>query len=125
MTALPAGRVPILATMRLHSCRMEGPPARWMAPSTPPPPRREELAALTMASVVSLVMSAGPWSSSVLPFEKVSRAAKSGMAVERLIICHVTGGGRVTRRDSQRDASATGLQQYLHYLPIFFATNST
>src|ERR1700685_2802019 len=32
-----------------------------MAPSTPPPPRSEEVAALTMASVVSLVMSAGPW----------------------------------------------------------------
>src|SRR5215469_14551727 len=31
-----------------------------MAPSTPPPPSREELAAFTIASVVSLVRSAGP-----------------------------------------------------------------
>jgi hypothetical protein len=36
-----------------------GPPARWMAPSTPPPPIRLELAALTIASVACLVMS--PW----------------------------------------------------------------
>src|SRR5438105_5868763 len=34
-----------------------------MAPSTPPPPIKEELAAFTIASVVSLVMSAGPWNS--------------------------------------------------------------
>src|SRR5208283_417415 len=88
-TALPAGRRPILATMRLHSSRIEGPPARWMAPSTPPPPRSEELAALTMASVVSLVMSAGPWNSSVLPLAKVSLAAKLGMVSDV-----GTGGGR-------------------------------
>ena len=43
--------------MRRHSSRMAGPPARWMAPSTPPPPSRPELAALTIASVVSRVMS--------------------------------------------------------------------
>src|ERR1039458_1800566 len=58
-----------------------------MAPSTPPPPSREELAALTMASVISLVMSAGPWSSSALPFEKVRRAAKD-IAVKNLIGCN-------------------------------------
>src|ERR1035441_5046275 len=62
---------------------MEGPPAWSIAPSTPPPPSREELAAFTMASVVSLVMSAGPWNSSVLPFEKVSRAAKSDIAAPK------------------------------------------
>ena len=33
------------------------PAARWMAPSTPPPPSRLFLAALTMASTSSLVMS--------------------------------------------------------------------
>src|SRR5215472_9377180 len=33
------------------------PPARWMAPSTPPPPRSAELAALTMASTRILVIS--------------------------------------------------------------------
>ena len=33
------------------------PPARWMAPSTPPPPRSPEFAALTMASTRILVIS--------------------------------------------------------------------
>src|ERR1019366_6106111 len=54
-----------------------------IAPSTPPPPSRDELAALTMASVVSLVMSAGPASSSVFPLAKVSRAAKSDIAAPK------------------------------------------
>src|SRR5436305_4455508 len=40
-----------------HSSRSRGPAARWMAPSTPPPPSSDELAALTMASTSSFVMS--------------------------------------------------------------------
>src|SRR5579872_5897773 len=36
---------------------MDGPPARWMAPSTPPPPASAELAALTITSARSRVMS--------------------------------------------------------------------
>src|SRR2546428_10532520 len=36
---------------RRHSSRIAGPPARWIAPSTPPPPRSVVLAALTIASV--------------------------------------------------------------------------
>src|SRR3954471_6336443 len=40
-----------------HSASSSGPAARWMAPSTPPPPRRDSLAALTMASTSSCVMS--------------------------------------------------------------------
>ena len=32
--------------------------ARWIAPSTPPPPKSEQFAALTMASTSSFVMSA-------------------------------------------------------------------
>src|SRR5579883_2959099 len=52
-TALPVGERPILR----HSSMMLGPPARWMAPSTPPPPASAELAALTMASASTLVMS--------------------------------------------------------------------
>src|SRR3954447_10852301 len=40
-----------------HAARRSGPAARWMAPSTPPPPRSDELAALTMASTASVVMS--------------------------------------------------------------------
>src|SRR5690606_21687209 len=41
-----------------HSSSRPGPAARWIAPSTPPPPSRVELAALTMASMSSVVMSA-------------------------------------------------------------------
>ena len=36
-----------------------GPPARWMAPSTPPPPTSALFAALTMTSALIRVMS--PW----------------------------------------------------------------
>src|SRR5690349_2501344 len=38
---------------------MEGPPARWIAPSTPPPPARPEFAALTRASAWTVTMF--PW----------------------------------------------------------------
>src|ERR1700686_2227989 len=41
-----------------HSATRSGPAARWIAPSTPPPPSSEELAALTMASRSRPVMSA-------------------------------------------------------------------
>src|SRR6185436_7531634 len=58
-TACPAGQEPIRATIARHSSRIAGPPARWMAPSTPPPPRSPGLAALTMASASWRVMS--PW----------------------------------------------------------------
>ncbi|MGC4002123.1 MAG: hypothetical protein QM811_02815 [Pirellulales bacterium] len=34
------------------------PAARWIAPSTPPPPNSEEFAALTIASTDNMVMSA-------------------------------------------------------------------
>src|SRR5437870_2690443 len=40
-----------------HSSTSAGPAARWMAPSTPPPPARLLLAAVTMASTVWRVMS--------------------------------------------------------------------
>jgi hypothetical protein len=42
---------------RRHSLRSSGPAARWIAPSTPPPPRSEQFAALTMASTARVVMS--------------------------------------------------------------------
>src|SRR5262245_27961112 len=56
--ASPVGQPPRVR----HSSRMAGPPARWIAPSTPPPPSRVVLAAFTMASVGCRVMS--PWTSS-------------------------------------------------------------
>ncbi|MDF2575294.1 MAG: hypothetical protein K0S05_2206, partial [Agromyces sp.] len=51
-TASPVGRPSrwVVARSLRHSSRIAGPPARWIAPSTPPPPRRLEFAAFTMAS---------------------------------------------------------------------------
>src|SRR5690606_29277208 len=40
-----------------HSSSNRGPAARWIAPSTPPPPSSELLAALTIASTASRVIS--------------------------------------------------------------------
>src|SRR3954467_14089281 len=54
MRASPVGQPPRVR----HSCSSSGPAARWMAPSTPPPPSSDWLAALTMASTARVVMSA-------------------------------------------------------------------
>src|ERR1700736_5072310 len=40
-----------------HSSSNSGPAPRWIAPSTPPPPSRDVLAALTIASTDSFVIS--------------------------------------------------------------------
>ena len=53
-TAWPGGHSPMA---RQAACRRSAPAARWMAPSTPPPPRSRRLAALTTASTRSTVMS--------------------------------------------------------------------
>src|SRR6185437_6891048 len=53
MRASPVGQPPSLR----HSAKSSGPAARWIAPSTPPPPKREVFAALTIASTASVVMS--------------------------------------------------------------------
>ena len=59
-TASPVGRPLgyLFLRMARHASSISKPPARWIAPSTPPPPIRELLAALTMAQTFSLVMSA-------------------------------------------------------------------
>src|SRR5215204_3529120 len=51
--ASPGGQWPIFK----HSSRRAGPAARWIAPSTPPPPQRASLAAVTTASTGNVVMS--------------------------------------------------------------------
>src|SRR5207302_8560886 len=58
-TARPVGRPSgnCSARIRLHASRIRFPPLRWMAPSTPPPPMSEELAAFTMASASCSVIS--------------------------------------------------------------------
>src|SRR5579862_2512788 len=62
-----------------HSASRSGPAARWIAPSTPPPPRRLRLAALTMASTASVVMSATQISSRAAPTSAMSSAGASGI----------------------------------------------
>src|SRR4030095_11842536 len=59
-TASPVGRPfgYIVLWIFLHSARICGPPARWIAPSTPPPPIRDEFAAFTIAVTACFVISA-------------------------------------------------------------------
>src|SRR4029077_17440548 len=54
---------------------ISGPPARWTAPSTPPPPASDWLAALTMASTGRVVMSTR---CSVIRPEPMARSCASG-----------------------------------------------
>src|SRR5437867_1488163 len=58
-TASPVGSPAGYRSDRMprHASRISGPPRRWMAPSTPPPPRSVRFAALTMASTDCSVMS--------------------------------------------------------------------
>ena len=60
------GRAPPSAR---HSSSRPGPAARWIAPSTPPPPRSEALAAFTIASTSSRVMS--PCTTVIRPLAQV------------------------------------------------------
>src|ERR1700722_6809276 len=63
----------------LHSSYSSGPAARWIAPSTPPPPSKLRLAALTMASTASVVISATQISIRVAPTSAMSSAGTSGI----------------------------------------------
>src|ERR1700742_2759423 len=70
---------------RRHSCTNSGPAARWIAPSTPPPPSSDEFAALTMASTARVVMSARRISimSRLVQFdERAADLAAAGDAVD-------------------------------------------
>src|SRR6187549_1475551 len=64
-----------------------------MAPSTPPPPSRLRLAALTMALTSSVVMSATRTSSRVLPISAVTRGSPAGIFLIGLG-CRIDGGLR-------------------------------
>ncbi len=54
-TGSPSGSV--VARSCRHAASSRGPAAAWIAPSTPPPPSSEELAAFTIASASWVVMS--------------------------------------------------------------------
>src|SRR5262245_57670788 len=78
-TACPVGQPP----MRRQAAISSGPAARWMAPSTPPPPRRPLFAALTIASTSSVVMSV--WITSTIAH------LRSGGPGEELPLAHPIG----------------------------------
>src|SRR5271165_5521362 len=95
------------STIRLQASRMAGPPARWIAPSTPPPPSREELAAFTMASVCSRVMSPGPLTTRRRSASDTRRTC--GLLLMRLLIAEgFHSGQRLAFEELQRCAAAGG-----------------
>src|SRR5882672_7698548 len=93
MRASPVGQPPRVR----HSASNCGPAARWIAPSTPPPPSNELFAALTIASTSSLVMSVRVSSirSSVLmfpsfdqhafPFRDANDRLRAGVEFQKII----------------------------------------
>src|SRR2546426_11242001 len=74
------------------------PAARWIAPSTPPPPKRVAFAALTIASTACRVIS--PWTASWLAI----RANLACAAPAPIVSC----GRRVRRSPLFRGAPAPG-----------------
>src|SRR5215207_952604 len=85
--AWPVEHPPILRV----ASRRRGPAARWMAPSTPPPPRRDELAALTMASTGRVVMSAWIISTRAVmgDFQATKRLQPDGSFVDEVAAAHL------------------------------------
>src|SRR6266446_3905378 len=115
-TALPVGQPPILR----HSSMIPGPPARWIAPSTPPPPRNPELAALTMASTcISTILPRR--SAMVTPLIvcvdiKISSIFLLQQQAEWLLqeafdLLQETGSGRAI------DSAVVGGKRYFHTIP--------
>ncbi len=66
---------------RRQSSSTWGPPARWIAPSTPPPPRILELAALTTASTSCSVMSPSTTERIIRPSSSAPRVARTIPAI--------------------------------------------
>src|SRR5208282_1732359 len=75
MRAWPVGQPPSVR----HSASNSGPAARWIAPSTPPPPSKVRFAALTIASTANVVMSATQISSRAEPTSTVSNDVTSAI----------------------------------------------
>src|SRR3954452_12056922 len=83
---------------RRQSSSTAGPPARWMAPSTPAPPRIARFAALTTASTSCWVMSPSTTViltrglSLVLPQELERRPLERGLALVGVLVAPAGGG---------------------------------
>ena len=89
--------------MRRHSARIAGPPTRWMAPSTPPPPRSDEFAALTIASTACSVMS--PCTISIrIDDEQVSGGRRPRRPRRRTTPCACSAARRWSRRSRRSSA---------------------
>src|SRR5215210_7221375 len=98
----PVGQPPSVR----HSASNSGPAARWMAPSTPPPPSKLSFAALTMASTSSVVMSATTISSRAEP-TLVVRIGCIGHSLQGPQVCAAhccKAAGGITFLDAASDA---------------------
>src|SRR5215208_3478346 len=103
-----------------HSASSSGPAARWIAPSTPPPPSRLSFAALTIASASeSVVMS--PWWRVIVMTTNVTPCAYAGLgcahgrrsaASSRPLAARAAGpaGGRPRRHDRRAADRPLGLR---------------
>ncbi len=103
-----------------------GPPARWIAPSTPPPPRSELFAALTMASASIVVMSP---TTSRRRRPSISSSSTRAAYAATLVAVELETGRVTDRRPPFRysalarvwfsDTDAQGVVYYGRYLPYF------
>ena len=81
-----------------HSSASCGPAARWMQPSTPPPPSSDSLAAFTMASTGTFVISL--------------RTISKGIASHPKLHCGIPTGGR---GGSNKTAAPRQCTPWLHF----------
>src|SRR5260370_1498660 len=100
-----------------------GPPARWIAPSTPPPPPSPELAALTMAStcisttlpcrsarVTPLIVCVDIKISSIFLLQQQAE----WLLQEAFDLLQETGSGRAI------DSAVVGGKRYFHTIPHYY-----
>ena len=84
------------------------PPARWIAPSTPPPPASAELAALTIASVGILVMSPSVTDSTRPGATSHSSITSCHLRVASHRPCPIGHGAKDARRGSRAHGPTRG-----------------
>src|SRR5262245_3724332 len=84
-----------------HASRSSGPAARWIAPSTPPPPMSEVFAAFTTASTSC---------STMFPAMTTSRARSSTVAIAPLSFGDAIGAHEIAERFRNDDAAVLFLK---------------